>query len=67
MVSPALVLFGSTSAIREESWKRHQREQQPALEAVSAQEEAFCGSPAHSDSIRIPRAFVEGLTEAVCC
>jgi hypothetical protein len=38
-----------------------------ALEAVSAQEEAFCGSPAHSDSIRIPRAFVERLTEAVCC
>ncbi len=31
-----------------------------------AQEQIFCGSPARSDTIKVPRAFVERLTEAVC-
>ena len=26
----------------------------------------FYGSPAHSDTIKVPRAYVERLTEAVC-
>ena len=26
----------------------------------------FCGSPAHSDTVKVPRAFVERLTDAVC-
>jgi hypothetical protein len=31
-----------------------------------AQEEAFYRSPAETDTIKVPRAFVERLTEAVC-
>jgi len=31
-----------------------------------AQEQIFYGSPAHSDTIKVPRAFVERLTDAVC-
>jgi hypothetical protein len=31
-----------------------------------AQEETFCGSPVQSDTIKVPRAFVERLTEVVC-
>ena len=31
-----------------------------------AQEETFYGSPAQSDTIKVPRAFVERLTDAVC-
>jgi hypothetical protein len=31
-----------------------------------AQEQTSYGSPAHSDTIKVPRAFVERLTEAVC-
>jgi hypothetical protein len=27
----------------------------------------FCGLPAQGDTIKVPRAFVERLTEAVCC
>ncbi len=30
------------------------------------QEETFYGSPAQSDTIKVPRAFVERLTDAVC-
>ena len=26
----------------------------------------FCGSVAHSDTVKVPRAFVERLTDAVC-
>jgi hypothetical protein len=26
----------------------------------------FCGSPAHSDTVKVPRAYVERLTDAVC-
>jgi hypothetical protein len=31
-----------------------------------AQEASFCGSPADTDTVKVPRAFVERLTEAVC-
>jgi hypothetical protein len=31
-----------------------------------AQEQIICGSPARSDTIKVPRAFVERLTEALC-
>jgi hypothetical protein len=31
-----------------------------------AQERTFCGLPAQGDTIKVPRAFVERLTEAVC-
>ena len=31
-----------------------------------AQEETFCGSRAQTDTVKVPRAFVERLTEAVC-
>jgi hypothetical protein len=31
-----------------------------------AQERSFCGSPPAIDTIKVPKAFVERLTEAVC-
>jgi hypothetical protein len=31
-----------------------------------AAEQTFCGSPAQTDTVKVPRAFVERLTEAVC-
>jgi hypothetical protein len=31
-----------------------------------AEERSFCGSPAQTDTVKVPRAFVERLTEAVC-
>jgi DDE superfamily endonuclease len=31
-----------------------------------AQERTFCGSPARTDTVKVPRAFVERLTDAVC-
>jgi hypothetical protein len=31
-----------------------------------AQERTFCGSPAESDTVKVPRVFMERLTEAVC-
>jgi hypothetical protein len=31
-----------------------------------AQEQTFCGSPADTDTIKIPKAFVECLTDALC-
>jgi hypothetical protein len=31
-----------------------------------AQEQTFCGSPSATDTVKVPRAFVERLTEAVC-
>jgi hypothetical protein len=30
------------------------------------EERTFYGSPAESDTIKVPRAFVERLTDAVC-
>ena len=31
-----------------------------------AQEETFCGSPADTETVKIPKAFMEGLTDALC-
>jgi hypothetical protein len=31
-----------------------------------AQEQTFCGSCSATDTIKVPRAFVERLTDAVC-
>jgi hypothetical protein len=32
-----------------------------------AQEErTFCGSPAQTDTVKVPRLFMERLTEAIC-
>ena len=31
-----------------------------------AQEQTFCGLPAETDTIKVPRAFMERLTDAVC-
>ena len=31
-----------------------------------AREATFCGSPAETDTLKVPRAFVERLTDAVC-
>jgi len=31
-----------------------------------AQERTFCGSPVQTDPIKVPRAFMERLTDAVC-
>jgi hypothetical protein len=31
-----------------------------------AQEQTFCGSPSATDTIKLPRVFVERLTDAVC-
>jgi hypothetical protein len=32
-----------------------------------AQEETFCGSAQEKDMVKVPRAFVEHLTETLCC
>jgi hypothetical protein len=31
-----------------------------------AQEQTFCGSPAETDMVKVPRIFMERLTDAVC-
>jgi hypothetical protein len=31
-----------------------------------AQEQTFCGSPADTETLKIPKAFVERLTDALC-
>jgi hypothetical protein len=31
-----------------------------------AQEQTFCGSPVQTDTIKVPRAFMERLTDAIC-
>jgi uncharacterized membrane protein YfcA len=35
-------------------------------ELWAQEEQAFCGSPSATDTVKVPRAFVERLTEAVC-
>ncbi len=31
-----------------------------------AQEETFCGSPSEIDTVKVPRAFMERLTQTLC-
>jgi hypothetical protein len=35
-------------------------------ELWTQEEQSFCGSPAQTDTIKVPRAFIERLTDAVC-
>jgi hypothetical protein len=35
-------------------------------ELWAQEEQTFCGSPSETDTVKVPRAFVERLTEAVC-
>jgi hypothetical protein len=35
-------------------------------ELWAQEEQTFCGSPAQSDTIKVPRAYVKRLTDAVC-
>jgi DDE superfamily endonuclease len=35
-------------------------------ELWAQEERTFCGSPAQTDTVKVPRAYVERLTEAVC-
>jgi hypothetical protein len=35
-------------------------------ELWAQEEQTFCGSPAQSDTVKVPRLFMERLTEAVC-
>jgi hypothetical protein len=62
----------SMQAIRKAAWYRKSRPTfADALALVRkelwAQEErTFCGSPSATDTVKVPRAFVERLTDAVC-
>ena len=35
-------------------------------ELWAQEERTFCGSPAQTDTVKVPRAYVERLTDAVC-
>jgi hypothetical protein len=35
-------------------------------ELWAQEEQTFCGLPTHSDTIEVPRAFMERLTDALC-
>jgi hypothetical protein len=35
-------------------------------ELWTQEEQSFCGSPAQTETIKVPRAFIERLTDAVC-
>ncbi len=45
---------------------RHASPSEATEKELWAQEQTFYGSRAHSDTIKVPWAFVERLTEAVC-
>ena len=45
------------ASVRKELWAKEEEEEE---------ERTFCGLPAQGDTIKVPRAFVERLTEAVC-
>ena len=61
----------AAGALRQAAWyhKRHPTFAD-ALAMVRkelwAQEQTFCGSPAETDAIKVPRVFMERLTDAVC-
>ncbi len=61
----------AASAVRQAAWyrKRHPTFADVLAQVrkeLWAQEEIFCGSPSATDTMKVPRAFVERLTEAVC-
>jgi hypothetical protein len=60
----------STETVRRVAWYRKPHPTfADALASVRRElwaSATFCGSPAHSDTIKVPRAYVERLTDAVC-
>ena len=61
----------SMQAIRKAAWYRKSRPTfADALAVVRkelwAQEQTFCGLPSATETVKVPRAFVERLTDAVC-
>jgi DDE superfamily endonuclease len=61
----------NAKAVRGAAWYEKQRPTfSDALALVRkelwAQEMSFCGSPAESDTVKVPRALMERLTDAVC-
>jgi Transposase DDE domain len=61
----------SMQAVRKAAWYRKSRPTfTDALAVVRkelwAPEQTFCGSPSATDTVKVPRAFVERLTDAVC-
>jgi hypothetical protein len=62
----------AAGAFRQAAWyrKRHPTFAADALALVRkelwAQEQTFCGSPAGTETLKIPKAFVERLTDALC-
>jgi len=63
-------MMQSIGAVRQTSWYRKARPTfSDALALVRKElwtQATFCGSPAHSDTVKVPRAYVERLTDAVC-
>jgi hypothetical protein len=61
----------SIQAVRKAAWYRKSRPTfADALALVRkelwAQEQTFCGSPAQTNMVKVPRVFMERLTDAVC-
>jgi hypothetical protein len=60
------------AVVRRAAWydKRHPTFSADALALVRKelwrQEATFCGSPQQEETVKVPRAFVERLTDAVC-
>jgi hypothetical protein len=59
---------------RQAAWYRNRHPRPSPIDALALvrkelwvqEERTFYGSPAESDTIKVPRAFVERLTDAVC-
>jgi hypothetical protein len=61
----------ATSALRRQAAWYHKRHPTFADALAMVRKElwasaTFCGSPAETETVKVPRAFVERLTEAVC-
>ena len=62
----------SMQAVRKAAWYRKSRPTfADALALVrkelwAHEEQTFCGSPSATDTVKVPREFVERLTDAVC-
>ena len=61
----------STEAVRRAAWYRKPHPTfSDALALVRkelwAREATFCGSPVQTDLVKVPRAFMERLTDTVC-
>jgi hypothetical protein len=66
------VHVGAAGAFRQAAWyqKRHPTFADALAlvrkELWAQEERTFCGSPSATDTIKVPRVFMERLTEAVC-